>query len=59
MTRHCPRFFKKVPFEFYLTGEDDGWGLRSVFLAAAVLFALGGFVALWLLPAPDPRALPE
>jgi len=35
------------------------WGLRSVFLAAAVLFALGGFVALWLLPAPDPCALPE
>jgi len=30
MTRYCPRFFKKVSFEFYINGEADGWGLRSV-----------------------------
>ncbi|NOY80947.1 MAG: hypothetical protein GXP31_08060 [Kiritimatiellaeota bacterium] len=30
MTKHCPRFFKKVAFEFYIDGEADGWGLRSV-----------------------------
>ena len=30
MTKHCPRFFKKMPFEFYIDGEADGWGLRSV-----------------------------
>jgi MFS family permease len=35
------------------------WGLRSIFLVATVLFALGGFVALWLLPASDPCTLPE
>ena len=30
MTKHCPHFFKKVAFEFYVDGEADGWGLRSV-----------------------------
>ena len=30
MTKHCPRFFKKVAFEFFIDGEADGWGLRSV-----------------------------
>ena len=30
MTEHCPRYFKKVAFEFYVDGEADGWGLRSV-----------------------------
>ena len=30
MTRHCPRYLKRVPFEFYVDGEADGWGLRSV-----------------------------
>ncbi|MEW6358015.1 MAG: hypothetical protein AB1696_16900 [Planctomycetota bacterium] len=30
MTKHCPRFFKKVPFEFAVAAEADGWGLRSV-----------------------------
>jgi len=30
MTRHSPRHFKKVPFEFYIDGKADGWGLRSV-----------------------------
>lgn len=35
------------------------WGLRSIFLVATVLFALGGLFALWLLPVSDPCALPE
>ncbi len=30
MTKHCPRFFKTVAFKFYIDGEADGWGLRSV-----------------------------
>ena len=30
MTKHCPRYFKEVAFEFYVDGEADGWGLRSV-----------------------------
>ena len=30
MTEHCPRFLKKMAFEFYIDGEADGWGLRSV-----------------------------
>ena len=30
MTRYSPRFFKSVTFEFYVAGEADGWGLRSV-----------------------------
>ncbi|NOZ20722.1 MAG: hypothetical protein GXP25_06490, partial [Planctomycetes bacterium] len=30
MTKSCPRFFKKVPFEFTIDAEADGWGLRSV-----------------------------
>jgi hypothetical protein len=30
MTKHCPRFFKKMAFEFYIDGEADGSGLRSV-----------------------------
>ena len=30
MTRHCPRFYRTVPFAFYILGEADGWGLRSV-----------------------------
>ena len=29
MTELCPRFFKKMAFEFYIDGEADGWGLRS------------------------------
>jgi DHA1 family multidrug resistance protein-like MFS transporter len=33
------------------------WGLRSVFLVAAVLFVLAGLVTLWLLPAAEP--MPE
>ena len=30
MTRQCPRFSESVPFELYIDGEADGWGLRSV-----------------------------
>lgn len=30
LSRRCPRFFERVPFEFYVVGEADGWGLRSV-----------------------------
>ena len=30
MTRHCPRFHKEAPFEFYVLWGQSGWGLRAV-----------------------------
>ncbi len=30
MTRHCPRFHRAAPFEFYVVGVDNNWGLRAV-----------------------------
>ena len=29
ITKDCPKFFERVPFEFHMMAEPNGWGLRA------------------------------